>query len=135
MTSPIEQAAKAVGIELLVDNAPPANQRGAKYWRKFIAELQKRIDQLQTDLWHASLRATNAMEEEIKLRQQLAELEPTPFEMLVCRARQGREPLERTYRQLCLQLHPDQGGSAAAFRQLQADYEAVQHHVDALGRS
>ncbi len=38
--------------------------------------------------------------------------------------------VKKAYRRLCHQLHPDHGGDAAAFRQLQADYEAALAYVE-----
>lgn len=120
----IEQAAAAAGIEL-EGNAPPAKQRGAQYWRAFIAALRPLIAEQQRQLLRACTDAAQARTEAIELRQQLADRQASPFELLLCRARQGREPLEQMYRYLALQLHPDQGGTCAKFQQLQKDYEQV----------
>ena len=51
--------------------------------------------------------------------------ERDPFEVLGIRADADEDVIDAAYRAKAKRLHPDAGGSADAFRELQAAYEAV----------
>lgn len=84
------------------------------------------VTALQKELAQAQLEASKAKSEAATLWKHLKQRKLSPFEILLCRARQSEEKLKQAYRTLSTKLHPDHGGDGEQFRQLQADYEQVQ---------